>query len=690
LKIPATASAAIEVLVRRTRPVVKFHCPECNQRISVDEGAAGVGFECPICHSTLKIPTSNKEKVEVVVRRRRAVPAKTADQALEELAQKKVDLARTLKEAEQLRTDKVLLQSELTKVCLDAATGAHQLKSVSTEVIQRNTELAEMRENLAAKEKTIRETRERLETVERTREELSTQLDRVTRDLEKGATQNGGALSIAREQLTALTRERDEMRAALEQLRRNLQAAEETGGKEAARARSIATFGEERISTITKERDGLAAQLRDAQREIRESLASIDALQREQHRAHQENTRLHDTLNVTMRERDALKDEAVLARNLAEKRDQEIQRLSEKIRADEAQLADFSATKSQLTEAQRQMSALSEDRDAFRIKTEKAEEQAANLRSELARMTEQLRKQETELRELGERATELDRQRNELQRRVDDPTLPAQLTRITDELTSVNAELNRVRRALESVTAERNQARVELTEQDAALRANAEAAFQKDRELAAATTKIDTLLRRLDQFEAQSKSLAATVTETAPASAAAASAAAAITAHIPKAGNDDNDDERGGNIVDRAERCRRLERELVTVSERLQAIKKERFALREQLAAKDDELRKAPANSDAASKARNDLFALQKKLEELQPAADRARNEYEILQAKLQAVRLVPRDATAATPVIVTAAPTAPPPPSPGPSTAPDRLLEPTPTRGGKAEKLKS
>jgi chromosome segregation ATPase len=428
-----------------------------------------------------------------------------------------------------------------------------------------------------------------------------------------------------------------------------LQIAEESSAKEAGRARSIAALGEERISTITKERDSLVAQIKDAQRDARESLASIDALQRENDRTRHEIARLNESLNATARERDTLKNEVAGAHALAEKRDQEIQRLGEKIRAHDTQLAEFSTTKSQLANAQRQISSLSEQREVLRVERDSAQTQNAEVRAELARLAEQLRQQRAELREINERATTLERQRNELQRRIDDPALPTQLARITEELTSVNAELGRVRLALESVTAERNQARVEITQQDAALRANAETAFQKDRELAAATTKIETLLRRLEQLEQAKASAEPTREEPAARTSPPTDAIAS------------------GHVVDREERYRQLERELAALSERLQSIKTERFALREQLAAKDQEVRKAAPNSEAANQARSELAALQKKLQDLQPAADRARTDYEVLQTKLQAARPPLRD-VAATHVL---------PPAPPPSA------------GQKAEKLK-
>jgi chromosome segregation ATPase len=164
------------------------------------------------------------------------------------------------------------------------------------------------------------------------------------------------------------------------------------------------------------------------------------------------------------------------------------------------------------------------------------------------------------------------------------------------------------------VTAERNAARIALTERDAALRQNAEATVEQERKLGAAHAKIEALLRRLEEFEAKK------------------SAPTAPPEDVSEADDEDPD-------ADLEERYHQLESELERMSERLRDIKTERFQLRERLAVKQAELANAPPNSDGAAKIRSELSALQRQIEQSQPAAERARKEYEALQTKLRAAR---------------------------------------------------
>src|SRR3954463_5672791 len=52
---------------------IKILCPQCKQKIGVDDSAVGVKIDCPRCRSTLVIPPTADAPVEVVVRRRLAM-----------------------------------------------------------------------------------------------------------------------------------------------------------------------------------------------------------------------------------------------------------------------------------------------------------------------------------------------------------------------------------------------------------------------------------------------------------------------------------------------------------------------------------------------------------------------------------------------------------------------------------------
>ena len=66
---------------------LKFHCPECQQKVAVDESAAGMAIECPRCRSGLVIPATQEAAVKVTVRRKLATMA-MASGAYEELERK--------------------------------------------------------------------------------------------------------------------------------------------------------------------------------------------------------------------------------------------------------------------------------------------------------------------------------------------------------------------------------------------------------------------------------------------------------------------------------------------------------------------------------------------------------------------------------------------------------------------------
>ena len=103
---------------------LKFHCPECDQRLVVDDSAAGVQIDCPQCQSALLVPSASGAAVKVVARRRIAVPAGAAGSAYEELERKQSELAHALEEAAKLRLESERSKSELVQLRQDLAKAA--------------------------------------------------------------------------------------------------------------------------------------------------------------------------------------------------------------------------------------------------------------------------------------------------------------------------------------------------------------------------------------------------------------------------------------------------------------------------------------------------------------------------------------------------------------------------------------
>jgi ribosomal protein S27E len=49
---------------------IRFQCPDCKQRMTVEEDAAGIKVDCPTCRSTLVVPATDHGVPEVEVPRR--------------------------------------------------------------------------------------------------------------------------------------------------------------------------------------------------------------------------------------------------------------------------------------------------------------------------------------------------------------------------------------------------------------------------------------------------------------------------------------------------------------------------------------------------------------------------------------------------------------------------------------------
>ena len=146
---------------------IKFYCPECRQKIAVDESAAGMQVDCPHCRSSLIIPVSADAVVEMVVRRLVSASG-PVDSAYEELERKQKELSVALQEAAKWRADTEHSRQELIQLREDLEATARErdgLRATGLELDRLKVEedrfkidLAQTREELAA----VRAERERL------------------------------------------------------------------------------------------------------------------------------------------------------------------------------------------------------------------------------------------------------------------------------------------------------------------------------------------------------------------------------------------------------------------------------------------------------------------------------------------------------------------------------------------------
>src|SRR4029434_2724050 len=183
LMIPESAGAPVQVIVRRrmTAPganavgpasplrasslgEIKFHCPECKQKIGVDERAAGLSIDCPICRSSLTIPPSHTQPVQVIVRRRLAIPAGSTNAIYAELERKQKELADALKESERLNAKKKLLEAELEKARREINTAATDSRTLQEKADRDQIEVGKLRGEVERLQRELSETQEWLRT----------------------------------------------------------------------------------------------------------------------------------------------------------------------------------------------------------------------------------------------------------------------------------------------------------------------------------------------------------------------------------------------------------------------------------------------------------------------------------------------------------------------------------------------
>jgi len=105
---------------------IKFHCPECEQKILVDDSAAGMQIDCPSCRSALLIPAEAGVTAQLVTRRRQAVGAGGGGSAYEELDRKQRELTAALEEAAKLRTESEKSKTEVNRLRDDLAATARE------------------------------------------------------------------------------------------------------------------------------------------------------------------------------------------------------------------------------------------------------------------------------------------------------------------------------------------------------------------------------------------------------------------------------------------------------------------------------------------------------------------------------------------------------------------------------------
>ena len=190
---------------------IKFHCPECRQRIAVDQSAASMQVDCPNCRSTLIIPTVSEVVPEITVRRRLVAAGGGANTAYEELDRKQKELALALQEAAKWRADTERSKAEVIKLREDLAVAAREREGLRAS----GAEIARLKSETGSFKVHLEQTQHELASARAEREKLARELAKRGREPEMGSMNLGPGHSALQERLIAGERERSELKAQL-------------------------------------------------------------------------------------------------------------------------------------------------------------------------------------------------------------------------------------------------------------------------------------------------------------------------------------------------------------------------------------------------------------------------------------------------------------------------------------------
>ena len=651
---------------------IKIHCPECSQRIGIDESAAGSTGDCPTCGSSLAIPSDPTQPVRILVRRPLPPGALLPDEENEETTRLKKDLAAAHEELTRLRTqlEQSTHEFERFRITLDgmaelrthlaaergkSAALAKERDAIASQVAETGDlklagaalthEVARLQQQLAtaarersALQKAARESDERARAAHLELDQVNAKLD-----------QKGSSLSDAVERMTSWERDRAAHRptvlpdpATLEALSA-ARADLATSHAELAKAKARLAELESALSVVTREREEARADLAKhkaaapdpesliaTQAGLTAAQAKLDNANAALTAARSRMAKLESSVSAVTRERDEVR--AELAARPAASEPAETASLA----ASEAELtaartklndanAALTAAKSRMAELEATVSALARERDEAR--TELAARPAAVSEPEEAPAV---------------------------------AAAQAEVTAARAEMTETKSRLADLEASLSAITRERDEGRAELARRDAAQREAAATLralrAESDRSKAEAAEAIGRRDLVLGSKQSEIELLRRTIGEMKGGSVADVKGEVQIT-----------------------ERLRQIERQLGESQESLRAMKNERFKLRERLAKIDSHTAAADAaNGEELRKQLNELLA-----------RDEAVKKYgQVLLAEQENLkrRLPPKivDPTKPPPESLLDQPPAPPSEAPGPP--PEAPPPPEPSAGTPAE----
>jgi chromosome segregation ATPase len=510
---------------------IKFPCPECQQRILVDDSAAGVAIDCPSCNAGLIIPAKATDVVQVVRRpsaNAGGAVAAGGEELSAELRKKQQDLDAALAETTSLRADLQAAARERDSFRASGEQSASELKRMRTEENRVKSELEQTRTNL-----------------NRTRDDAK----KLAEDLELANQRAAGIedLESLKSRLAVLERERDEAR---------IQAKISADEVKVATARLRIDTGASRehpsakFQQLLAERDDLLARLTLVQLSVNTATAERDELKVSNNAARAEIAALRRDVEVAVRklelEQRKMKDlgesfatsereRIELAKRVSqnpEAKELAVQR--EKVAILQAQLSDAQvSTQTFRGERERVRTLLAEREEALKVATQAAEAaraeagqskqelteaqaKASDLQQRLDALTENLAGRERELAEAretlvgavggrddlaaklsalesgtAERAASLEKAQAEakdLQQRVD---------ALSESLRTSEGALKETRDAFASIVIDRDESVVKLAALESAMAERAASLEKSQEEAKALQQRLDGVLADL-------------------------------------------------------------------------------------------------------------------------------------------------------------------------------------------------
>jgi chromosome segregation ATPase len=447
----------------------KFHCPECRQKIAVDEAAAGLRIDCPRCRSTLVIPAGATAPVTVEVRRRLAAMAGADTDVYAALEQAHTKLNATQEEVARLRATARDAEEEVRRSREEVSAATREAESVKTE-----------RDDLAGR---LAETQAQLQAhaAERKEAESST-----------------AQLAKLHDQLETLTAERDSLRINGQHASREAEALRSALTKlEMAGARQVEQNGALVEAEVQRRTETVSAQLAEMRSWATGLSREVADLQRQLESANADRAAARAELATRGGSLDEVASSAAAARAQAEE-------LQARLNAALADVSRGEHEAAQAREASSRLEAALRERETAIAETNRALEAT---RAELARDRERLAGIEGDLRDTHEklsRAGESEQSLRELaeeaRKAVEDRD--ARIAALNTHRDRLDAELARNATATGAMARELETARAERDALKATL-AGFEVELERDlKHLHAVEAERDALRDELDELKA--------------------------------------------------------------------------------------------------------------------------------------------------------------------------------------------